>query len=365
MNSWNWWITMWETHCDTIGDYFKNPYILRVLRQWYRLKNIDVLAKWEKLAIWLEKKDKDKGFTQEFYSFIQDIFKDEWDIEEFLSFLKAQYIDKPKVKDDILYEYQNEDIVRLLLCFDEVREQLWFDGMWQSYTQTISSIFSTRIVDILREAYAKFPLEESEMNIHESMIQMLTRWHSPISEDWEILCHIAEWEDWAVQVVALKDQSEEVFPVTTEGMRFHDYEITDIDEEGGILYNREDVLVRIREVKEILSYHLEEIDDEELTDKQQRLKKSLLDVHAQQKWLILKDFSEIVWNFIEELYVSLKKLPVKDDSHSLPLWESGKLTHNWVAKLRVEESEGDIHWSSKEITWKPPLKRAGLMVYSS
>lgn len=339
-------IIRWETHCDTIGDYFKNPYIIRILRSYYRVKNKDFLQQWEKLSTWISKSDKDKGFAPDFYSFVQDIFKSSDDLEDFLSFLRAEYYENTKKRDEILYRYNHEELVRLFLCFRETFNQISYDTFWQSYTQTMQGIFSTRISDILRRAFQDSFDEDDTINIHASLQQLFFRGFCPISESWEMLWYIWEGENGWVMVAP-----------TTWWEDFEVFKDADVRDE---ITSRRWLIEKIRQVKRIRDCMCD--NDWSVLSKEDIEYYNMLSEDYQLESLVtFREFlNELIWT----LDNSLSKLPVSDTSIQKQLRDIGVLTDDGKPILWTVDDDWIVA-TKKVITWKPRLEKSNLKVLSS
>ena len=140
------------THCDTIGDIFKNPILLKFIADWYKIEN-----DWKKLKIRKKAQEK-RSFTPEFYEFIREIFEDRTDMERFLEYVREIILTSEKTSKKLFgriwdgegRKYSNQDIIKALLSFDEINDQL-SNVEWL----TIDWIFSTKIMEILRASYTE------------------------------------------------------------------------------------------------------------------------------------------------------------------------------------------------------------------
>lgn len=206
-------IKMWQTHCDTVGDYFKNKCVFSIIQKWYRTKMTDEWIRVNDLKVWNNRKNKNAWFSDEYETFVRAIFRDKSEMEDFLAFLKEEYIDNPKMWKLLNNSFNYEDFIRLMLSFQEVFNQLEYDSYAQVDRLTIGFIFSKRITDLLDYSYGTDVTLWDDTPIHLSMKALLEKWISPISIDGEILCYLWEWENGGYMVKRLWDKVDAVFEI--------------------------------------------------------------------------------------------------------------------------------------------------------
>jgi hypothetical protein len=327
---------MWETHCDTIGDIFKNRYMQKFLIHWYGIQN-----KWKQLKVMTKKGE----FSQDFYSFVRETFSDLDSMEEFLSEMRAKFLLKKKFFQKIQRDYDNDDIVLAFLCLRELNDQL------ESVNRiTVWSAFSTRIVDILRDARSENAHFENDpendynpymdIPVYYAIEKALNLWILPITECGELIGIIQEsqWDNY----IASNLIEDGIFEVDMRWNHTNEIEKT-----------RDTIRSEIKQLERILEYYLAEDKEFTLTSKDQKVFDLLSDEYdiASQNWVLLA-FDTFLGNNIQYLEESFQQAKVKDRTqvHQLEkrwlLWEWGQPI------LHVFQKE----WGINQV-WINPKKR--------
>jgi len=193
-----------KTHCDNIGDYFRNPFLTSLIVRYYQGMNKSTLTIW--------KNKKDKKFSPEFYEFIREIFHDGNDMKKFLIYIREELLSKPKLKSKLHRYCDNDDLMKALLCFEEINDQLHTTN-----ALTIKGIFNTKIIDILRvaqvsESHDWYAENEQYWNppILRSLGNAFDKWIMPISNRWDILWYIDADESKHIMAIIWEEKIIEV-----------------------------------------------------------------------------------------------------------------------------------------------------------
>lgn len=345
MNHWKWDIVRWETHCETVEDFFSNPYILRILRKWYREKYKEDLKKGEKLPIWINRKVKqeDRLFTQEFLNFVKNIFQDEQDVEEFFSFVRSEYYDDIIKRDKITYEYHPGKITSAILAMREVMQQLWYHnaaGLNVS-TETIKGIMQTRIAWVIEKAFENTPSANHSYNTFVSISSILERWYSPFSLSGEVLAFQGDTDD-GIMVSTFK--SDEAFEI---------HWLESMDE---IVISRWELIERIRYINRIL----ESLIPESRIVLNQKEHDFCTDLSYQfQEEGKKGSFINFLEDVKSKMLRAIPNLQAEDTTMQKPLQEAGLVSILWHPVLR---DAGEIYeWASKP----PDVRGASLKVIKS
>lgn len=133
-------IKLGQTHCDTIGDFFKNPLLYRFLKEYHDLnyKNASHAA----LRTW-------KSFTPEFYELVRDIFSNYTHMKEFLRRIRTQYMEDSS----ILKNFTEDQLTQTLLVFEQLHQYLSSEA---GYNWTVSGLFQKLVADIVWERKKEF-----------------------------------------------------------------------------------------------------------------------------------------------------------------------------------------------------------------
>ncbi len=133
-------IKLGETHCDTIGDFFKNPFLFRFIKEYYEwnYQNTDgwPLRKW-------------KSFTPEFYECVRSIFSNYSQMKEFLRRVRTQYMEDPS----ILKGYTDDQLTQTLLVFEQLYQYL---SSTAGVSFTVAGLFQKSVADIVLERKKEF-----------------------------------------------------------------------------------------------------------------------------------------------------------------------------------------------------------------
>lgn len=309
-----WWekIIIWETHCDTVWDFFKNSFILRILRKWYREKYGESLKVWQKLTLWSEDKT---DFSDKLYDFVLNIFRDGNDYEEFMSYLKCEYYDNFNKRSNIANEYDAWQITTAIFAMREVMQQLWYynAGWLNVSTETVKQIFQTKIVSVIEKAFEHTPWDEHPYNSFASVSSIIERWYSPIGRSWELLSFRWDTDDW---ILVSSMTSNDVF------------EIQRLDSDSDdMIVNRAELIKRTKMIQRIQE-SLETGSKVVLTKAEENFFMDL-SYDFQQEWWTwdIREYLEMVK---QKLYQSVPKLGIEDATMQKPLqdawlvWEDGK-----------------------------------------
>lgn len=239
-------IQRWITHCDTIWDIFKNPILMRIVAEWYQIKKDGNKLRWR------QKSNGETIFTPEYYEFIREIFEDRTDMESFLGYLREVLLTSDAIYAKVKEDYSNSDIIKALLSFDELNDQLsTVDHL------SVSWVFQTRIVDILRESYAASAHDEDPeedvyptISIFSALEKALDHGVLPISSNGEVISVIDEGNTW--YIVSVIGESR-IFEVDKFGTPLDEEVIVESGSE--LLDTREKVVERIKLLERIISYH--------------------------------------------------------------------------------------------------------------
>ncbi len=140
---------IWENTCDTIWDVFHNKYLLRYLYFWYKKHHHG------RLKIWIDPKNKEQWFTEDFYTFVESIFSTVDTRRDFLKYIWEDLIRNQKKHEKIKDWYWVEGLVIFILSIDEIRKYLHHNVTGESSFLTIQWAFKRSIEVILTQAKKK------------------------------------------------------------------------------------------------------------------------------------------------------------------------------------------------------------------
>ena len=133
-------ILLWKTHCDTIGDFFKNPILYRYIKEYYESTYTNI--EWWPLR-------KGKSFTPQFYNCVRDIFSNYAEMKEFLRRLRIQY----KEDASMITHFTDDQLTQTLLVFEQLY-QSFSNSASESFT--VAWLFKKSVVDIVLERKREF-----------------------------------------------------------------------------------------------------------------------------------------------------------------------------------------------------------------
>lgn len=349
-----------KTHCDNIGDCFRNRFIIRFIKEWNNIKND------EKLLIWSEKSRSKtwnkKKFSPEFYEFIRSIFENRSSMNDFLDYIREQILSNSKLKSNIDKEFGVNDLVKIILAFDELNDQLS-----TIEKLTVWSVFKTRISEIVWAANTRPShfQDEEEQEVDYSLTQLqwlrgaIVNWVMPISSRWEILLYI-DHDKWRYMMSKLGN-SEIVYVDKNWNRLDQNNELITIKTEKR-LDSREDVMRSLLVFEQVYDYHISgcqkdiskdaEIMHENLVDEFATQEKiSIQDVFATQenltkfkRWMIQE------YNKLKDL---LKSDTLKRDTTRIDEWSARNITtHKPYSDLPTHDM-----WQKKpKKKWTPKLR---------
>ena len=350
-------IIKWKTHCDDIGDFFRNPILIRIIKDWYKIKRSDDI---NVLKIYTQKKN--KKFSPEFYEFIRSIFENRTEMNYFLDYLRETLLVNQEFIASLKWEYHTDDFVKILLAFDELNDQL------STITRlTVWSVFSTKIADILWAANIKAShfQDEDEQEIDYSLTQVqwlrrtIENWIMPISSDGEILLYVDQDDDKYImstlgnQNIVHVDRNGnrldksnspliiEVEPTVNKrelmkGLK--DFEVFFTYLKATINWN--DAIPEISEDAEALWINLTEqfITENKITQKE--LYTNQIHLTKFKKWLVAE---------YQKLEAAMEKMPIVDKTR-INEWKE-----KWIrAKIHSDLPNYDL-WQKIPQKWKPKL----------
>lgn len=311
----HYWEILWETHCNTVWDFFRNPHVLRFLRKWYRKKYEGKIKEWEKLKIFSNNTTK-KDFSNELYRFVLNIFQDEHDFQEFMLFIRNElWTDIENT--DIKNKYHTGKITTAIFAFKEVLDQLWYANSAgiNLGIDSLRNIFATQIITVLEKAHEHIVSKEHEFHNFAWVEKVMEYGFIPISTNWEILTFLHETE-YGIMVTALKgwDSFE---------LLYSDIENIDV--------SRKEILLRIREINNIISYNNGE-----------KNKLSIEEALFQDQ--LLEDFEKeweswTFWDFLQtilhQLISQVPRLSSEDTPHKQTMIKKWALNQDGKPCLRV------------------------------
>lgn len=325
-------IILWETHCDTIGDIFQNKHIQRFLQHWYKTQN-----KWKTLKIsW-----RNDIFSWEFEDFVRKIFSDRDRFEEFLSEIRAKFLLEKKFLKHLKKNYETEDFIVALLCFQELNYILEEGNRY-----TMQGVFSTQIREILENRKSGcIHNEDSEEWIYETipayfaLEKALNYGMLPISESGDIFGAIQKQADNVHYIVSSVSEGS-IFEVDQKWRQKEEqYEAT-----------RKDILQLVTQLQEIYEYYQKE-GTWKLSPKNQKLFDELNDEYdiLSQNATGEIPFETFLENKIKILEEDFPQARIADHTHIKKLLEKGKFNSNGTPVLYVVSS--DNAWEKME-KWK-------------
>lgn len=258
-------VIKWITCCDTIGDIFKNPIIMRIIAEWHM-----ILKNGKKLT-WRQKTDKKMHFTPEYYEFIREIFEDRKNMEAFLIYVRERFLTDKALYMKVQENYDQMDIIKALLSFDDINTQLSTDSKF-----SVKSVFEERLMNVLEVAWSTSAYDEDECddreidisaaknNVIYALKNTLINEVCPISSDGEILCWVDEGNTghmvsvlWVGIVFEVNKLGVPITESTTDQI------ITEVGEE--VLDTREKVLTRIKLLERIIAWYFDKTETLELS----------------------------------------------------------------------------------------------------
>lgn len=355
------------THCDSIGDIFQNPIFLKFIRDWYELKNEWQILQVRRNIQW------EKRYTPEFYDFIRAVFENRTDMEAFLDYVREMVLTSEKISRKLFWrygdgegrKYGNQDIIKALLAFDELNDQL-STVTWL----TIAGVFQTRVVDIVRNAMNTDAHNEErdetddeedtpvypKISLYYALERTLEDGVFPINSDGEIICKIADGVVWSIVNVVWRNEIYEVDRLGNRTDRVNN--IIEIQWEER-LDTREKIVARIKLLTRILRYHLSdyfEISEEEeqyYADLWNAYKsKMLVKNHEPNGDEIYHGCTRHLQNMIEELSIKLKNIEPSDTTMIQPLIDSGI-----APGVQKELPEAKVPKQSQHSRWEKPSLR--------
>lgn len=245
-------------------------------------------------------------------------------MEDFLAFVREVLLDSSEIYKKVFWEerkYSNQDIIKALLAFDNLNDQISTVG-----GLTIARVFQTWIYDIIRQARDADAHEEEDnalyddISLYYALERTLEDGVFPINSDGEIICKIADGVKWHIVNVVWRGAI---------------YEIDDywnsLDEDGGVVENtepdtREKIIARINLIERLLEYHKNkklEISDEERQEYETLINAFKAWFTSRKKQLIEKTFDNNFISYLrgirEELVQKLKNTKPTDRTMIQPL----------------------------------------------
>jgi len=322
----------WENYCNNIGDYLRNPFMLRFIKEWYAIKNENKLKIWSKTSI-IRTQNK-KEFSSNFYDFIESTFKDRSEMTDFLDYIREKLAENPTLIESLEEKYEPIDFAYTLLALDTLNNELY-----KRSRTTIQDAFSVRINDIIdkyntRSAY----VEDKEW---EKMDYRFTQLHwlreaiangaIPIDSDGEILIYVSQDKE---KYIMAKMSTGTMVYVDKNGNRLDkSRELIQISSTR-VINNRADCIRELGFYDEILRFCESEVD--ERNESAMSLYEDLeinfcLDNHTSIEEFrkdnkLLPKFIEFIEEERSDLDNALNHLDVKDVTH-IYTWEGENKKH--------------------------------------
>ncbi len=329
-------IQRWITHCDTIWDIFKNPILIELVLEWHEIKKGWKALKVKKRNIlqFLKKEDWEVKFTPEYYEFIREVFDERTNMESFLDYVRESIIVSDTLYGE-LQKYWPDNLVKALLSFDELNDQLagvtWLTVAW---------VFKARIADIIRDAYTTATHMEDDENedeiydtpwLYYALEKTLEEWLMPINSDGEMIVKL--WDG-----NTLKDGSKwhivtsiwgngEIYEVDRLWNRTDPWSKIITIKWEEILDSREKLITRIKLLEKIIEYHYSDGLDilEEVELFYANLRAEFESWHASLRDIPTGNFAHIhFWMHLvrmkNDLIESLKKMDATDTTQ-IDKWE--------------------------------------------
>ena len=247
-------VKRWITHCDTIGDVFKNPAVLEFITAWHHEetgKKLSFKLNWKGEPI----------FTPEFYEFIRKTFSNRDTTETFYRFIRETLLENETLHTAILEKYSHSSITRALLCFEALANQISrVEGL------TISGIFKTRVADIIMESQSEPAHNEDDemfgnVVVFDSIKAIMEHGMIPINPDGEILCHMQKGDRGHVVNILWDDR---VHEVDTFWNSLENEVITEVDDEKPM--TRREIILSIEILERILTHYNDQTWKSELSE---------------------------------------------------------------------------------------------------
>lgn len=343
-------IRHWITHCDTIGDIFKNPAVFELLSLWHYEE------RGSKLAIKLGKRGEPR-FTEELYEFIRSIFANRDSTETFYRFIRETLLENEQLHTSIREKYSRSAITRALLCFEELANQLS-----RVECLTIKSIFQTKIAKIIMTAqWEPAHNEDDEMFWNVSVFDSIESimWHGmiPINPDGEILCHLQKGETGHVVNILWDDRIHEV---DMFGNSLENEVISEVTDETEVT-TRKDIIASLAALDRILAYHKDKTDSIELSEADEQIYVNYgkeFDEQTEEKYISGTLWDIRLWQFLFgkkfELEDELKNTKASDYTQ-IAAWEWEWL-EAWTSRELPDAVEGEAQASSSVPRWTRDLK---------
>lgn len=288
------------------------------------------------------KEDEEAQFTPEYYEFIRETFDERTNMEGFLDYVRERIM----VSDSLYQELQNywpDNLVKALLSFDELNDQL-AGVTWL----TISWVFQTRIVDIIRDAHTTpthMEDDEDEDAIYDNLWlyyaleKTLEEWILPITFSGELIVKL--WDGnilenggmWHMVTILWGDG--EIFEVDSFWNRTDPWSKIEDMSVWEILDTREKVIERIKLLERVIEYHYN--DDLEIPE----------DV-----WIFYSNAGQKY----EAWYASWKDIPTGDMAH-IHFWQHLIDMKNDLTQALKKMSVSD---TTQVEQWKKDWLKAGI-----
>lgn len=319
-------IRHWITHCDTIGDIFKNPAVFELLSLWHYEERRS------KLAIKLGKRGEPR-FTEELYEFIRSIFINRDSTETFYRFIRETLLENEQLHTSIREKYLRSAITRALLCFEELAKQLS-----RVECLTIKWIFQQKIADIVMTAqWEPAHNEDDEMfwnvSVFDSIESIMDHGMLPINSDGEILCYLQKGATGHIVNILWDDRIHEV---DMFGNSLENEVISEVTDETEVT-TRKDIIASLAALERILAYHKDTADTIELSEADEKIYIDYrIEFNGQSGE---KDISDALWDIRLWQFLFRKKLELEDelkntkvsDHTQIAAWE-GQWLEAWTSR---------------------------------
>lgn len=246
-------------------------------------------------------------------------------------------------------KYGNQDIIKALLAFDEVNDQL-STVTWL----TITGVFQTRVIDIVRNAMNTDAHNEKsnetddedtpvypKISFYYALEKTLEDRVFPINSDGEIICKIADGVVWSIVSVVWRNEIYEVDKLGNRTDRVKNIIEMQWEER---LDTREKIVARIKLLERVLRYHLN--DDFEISEQEEQYYKQCWDIYEakmlaknyEPNWdELYKGLTRYLQTMIEELSIKLKKIKPSDTTMIQPLIDAGITPGVWNNLPEISE----------------------------
>jgi len=266
-------IIKWENTCDNIGDFFRNPILLKIIKNWAKIKDIKKLKIYSNKSVL--RSHNNKRFSSEFYEFIRDIFENRSNMDSFLDYLRKILLIDEELMTTLKSQYETDDFVKALLAFDELNDQL-------STIKKLSvwDVFSTKIANIIGAAnnQPSHFQDEDEVDVDYSLSQLkglratINAGVMPIGSDGEILLYIDE--DNGKYMMSTLSTWEIIYTDKNWNRLDKNNELITIKVEK-VLDSRKKVLEELEAFSLAFDYHLGKIKSENLPENAEKLYENL------------------------------------------------------------------------------------------